>query len=209
MLIEVELVRKRFSIYGFFNVVTLVTVCLLMLLGSKYLLFRSGNYFSLALLVSLFVVLIGLTAVNPSHRNYMKKVSTLNAFFSNVGLEKVKSYYRYRRIIVSYLVIIYCLFPLNVDVQNTKYFFSIFLLLSIFMLVNTISSKYFSKRTSESVHASIRIFYGVLLALYSRHMLPVNIEGLVSQTNLILLVGMSCVIAILNVVVLSNKRKRA
>lgn len=203
--IEIELIRKRFSIYGFFNIFSLMFVFFLILIGGKYLLFHTGNYFNLALLVSLVILLAGLTVVTPDYKKYLQKVSILNTYFPRVGINKVKDYYKYRKFVLSCLIILYCLIPLKFPLEDIKYFFAIIIFLLFCMLINTICSIFLSKTIAESVHVFIRILYSIILALYSRHMLLIDIENMILSFDVVILGFNSFILLILNFFILSKK----
>lgn len=65
-LIELQLIRQRFGIYGFFNISSLSIVLLAIFLGIKLLLFLNSHYPELSLMVSLFLLIVGLCDIAPS-----------------------------------------------------------------------------------------------------------------------------------------------
>lgn len=206
LLIEIELIRKKFSIYGFFNVLSLLGLFAIIILGGKYFLFRNADYFSLSLIISLFLLLLGLTNVSPSLAKYFIIVSNINAFFPSLGIDKIKKYFNYKKIIIAYIIIFYSLFPLDFDIISMKIFFSICLVLSIFMFINTISSKFSTGNISNLVYLIIRIFYSVFLALYSRALIPIDVEDIVQKSNVVVLGIMFSFFVLVNFLLLTNRK---
>lgn len=208
MQIEIELIRKRFGIYGFFNIFSLIGVLLVIFVGSKYLLFYRIDYFNLGLLVSLILLLAGLTMVNPDSKKYLRKIGIMNAYFPSIEIGKVKKYYKYRKSILACLLIFYCLFPLDFEVENIKCFFAMSTFLLLCMLINTICSTFLSKTLAESVHTFIRIVYSVILALYARNMISLDIDKLILNSDVTILSLSSSILLILNFFILSMKSKK-
>ncbi len=129
------------------------------------------------------------------------------SFFPRVGLNNIKSYYKYRKIIISYISMIYLLFPFSTKLSDIKIFFFCLCILSIFMLINNISSIIFSESTINNITLIIRITYGIFLALLIRDMLPFEIENIIAMTNVIILALLFLLLWIINIYLLSIQTK--
>lgn len=206
--LEIDLIRKRFQIYGVFNTLSLLLVILSLLIGGKFLIFSLGNYPKLAPIVSLILLLIGLCNVAIPEDKIFKKLGLLRGFFPVIEIEKARSYYRYRKFILSILLIFYLLVPLEVTNDTLKYFLIFINLLSFLTLINSLSTRYLSNSKKEMIYTMMKILYCGLLALSIRGMLSINIFSLflsISNWGLLLIYLVLCVI---NLWILHPRKER-
>ncbi|TBX29813.1 hypothetical protein EUZ95_14500 [Enterococcus durans] len=187
-LIELQLIRQRFGIYGFFNISSLSIVLLAIFLGIKLLLFSNSNYPELSLMVSLFLLIVGLCDIAPSTKKLFKKMSIIRAFFPSIKIYNIKKYFVYKKIILSLMLIIYGLMPLKWSIDNTKFFINLVSILLLLMLINSLFTIFFSKNIKDSVYFAMRILYGVILALNIRSILPFELNLILKSGNLYIII---------------------
>ncbi|MGT2637717.1 hypothetical protein ACVRWL_08075 [Streptococcus ratti] len=206
--LEIDLIRKRFQIYGVFNTLSLLLVILSLLIGGKFLIFFLGNYPKLAPIVSLILLLMGLCNVAIPEDKLFKKLGLLRGFFPFLEIEKVRSYYRYRKFILSILLIFYLLVPLEVTNDTLKYFLIFINLLSFLTLINSLSTRYLSNSKKEMIYTMMKILYCGLLALSIRGILSIHISSLflsISSWGLLLIY---LVLFVINLWILHPRKER-
>lgn len=178
--LEVDLIRKRFQIYGIFNILSLFFVSFGLLIAGKFFL-AMGNYFQLVPIISLFLLLIGQCDVAVSTEKLFKTSSSLRAFFPFLNISTTKHYFTYRKILLSTLLTFYFLVPLNFTYISFKYCFLFMIILSFFTLQISISTLYLSNRKKEMVSTIIKAIYCIILALSIRGMLPAVITNIMQH----------------------------
>lgn len=206
-LIELQLIRQRFGIYGFFNISSLSIVLLVIFLGIKLLLFSNSNYPELSLMVSLFLLIVGLCDIAPSTKKLFEKMSIIRAFFPSIKIYNIKKYFVYKKIILSLMLIIYGLMPLKWSIDNTKFFINLVSILLLLMLINSLFTIFFSKNIKDSVYFAMRILYGVILALNIRSILPFELNLILKSGNLYIIIFIFLILLTGNFILLKLETK--
>ncbi|MGX7108886.1 hypothetical protein [Facklamia miroungae] len=206
LMVDLKLFRDRFKIYGFFNVFSLILILLLIVVGGKWILFTKANYLSLAMFFSLFLMMTGLTNINPN-KNSSSKIS-MSCFFPKLGLDNINNYYKFRKFIFAYVTIIYLLFPFSTTIFDLKTFIFLLILLSVFILVSIVSSIYLSERLINNINLIIQLAMALYIALRSRGMAPFEIENVILRSDFNFLIILYFLIFILNIYLLSKKARK-
>lgn len=200
--IDIKLVRERFKIYGFFNVASLLLVLSIILFGGKTIIFMKANYQSLSLLLTFFLIMIGMVSVFPQKIDKLEQ--RMFSFFPSIGLKNIRNYYLYRKLIFSYMFSIYVLFPFSTKLTDITMFLFSLSMLSFFMLINIITGIFFSEAIVNSFLIAIRLLFAIFLALMVRNMLPFDLHKWVFNIGEIFLIMLNIVLVLFNFYYLSK-----
>lgn len=107
--LKLELLRKRFHIYGFFNVASLLLVLFLLVGGAKYFIVRLGHYEEMAWLMTIFY--FTLFAGNVFAKEIEQQVVREQTFFTEISPEEFRRFEQYKKWVVFYLIYLYLIFP--------------------------------------------------------------------------------------------------
>lgn len=139
-LLKLELFRKQFGIYGWWNILSLTAVLLIIFSLLKIVFFKILPYENSTQLLTLLLVLSGLFVVAKEKEELSKLTVNFQAFFYCFSREEVLRYYTFRKYITLCVVSVLVLFPLELVFQSQKYFLFYMVLLQIFSLVSSLGS---------------------------------------------------------------------
>lgn len=92
--LNLDIVRKRFKIYGFFNIVSLLLVISIILGGVKIGQALLGHYDKLSLMMLTIVYVLFAQYIFPSR--FKENVEKIKTYFNILSLEKIEKYYMYK-----------------------------------------------------------------------------------------------------------------
>ncbi len=180
--LEIKLIRKKFQIYGFFNIFSLFFVIFSLLIGFKTIMLVLGHYPQILALLFAMLIITNLTDVTLSEDKLYRNLSQTRAFFPSISIKSVKFYQGYKKLITSYLISIYILFPMSLSLKNIIYFLFAMTLFTLFTLINTAYKKYISG-DSEFTTTGIKVLTCLVLVLGGRGVLPISVSDFFSSLN--------------------------
>ena len=196
-LLKLELFRKQFGIYGWWNILSLTAVLLIIFSLLKIVFFKILPYENSTQLLTLLLVLSGLFVVAKEKEELSKLTVNFQAFFYCFSREEVLRYYTFRKYITLCVVSVLVLFPLELAFQSQKYFLFYLLLLQMFSLVSSLGSCFLKKKYQETVNLTIRIGFALFLALHVRKVLPFYLNQIIeaSSISFMFLLLLACCLA--------------
>lgn len=111
--LKLELLRKRFDIYGFFNVTSLLLVLFLIAAGVKYFLFRIGHYEEIAWLITIFYFTLFSGSIFV--KKLQQRVIREQTFFPEIKVKDFIQFEKYKKWIIYHLIYLYLLFPVRIE----------------------------------------------------------------------------------------------
>ncbi|MFW3364919.1 hypothetical protein ACN2AU_10225 [Aerococcus viridans] len=206
--LQIELLRKRFSIYGFFNISSLLIVLALLVIGIKGILhFILKDYFIFSLLLFLVINLLGLLKMYPSDTDF-KRYINYSSLFPSLGLNKIKSFFVFYKYLMFSIIIVYLLFPINLEEKNIIIFFSALILSYMISFIYSFLCYKSNYDRAEGFITSVKIIAAIFLALYSRGFIPINLESVILRSNMYILLVILLVLIFINIIILEERRKK-
>ncbi len=131
---RLSLLRERFSIYGWRNIIAFTVLVLGILIGGKALVSCIGQYSSTALLLTAFFCCACGEAIFP--QKVAQKRYLVQLFFDKVNANTYERYLRYRNFVYVQFAYIFLLFP--VDLVDMGFFSVMFVLFQGYLLLTTL-----------------------------------------------------------------------
>lgn len=107
--LNIDLVRAKFKIYGFFNIFSLILTISIVLTGVKLLQYKMNIYNEISLIILAFITMFLTSHIYPN--NYKEKAYKVKLYFNSIKYKTIERYFLYKNLIIFYLVCIYLLFP--------------------------------------------------------------------------------------------------
>ena len=144
-LLKLELFRKKFGIYGWWNILSLIAVLLIIFSLLKIVFFKILPYENSMQLLTLLLVLSNIFVVTKEREELSKLAVKFQSFFYNFSRVEVLKYYTFRKYITLCIVSVLLLFPLDLVFKSQKYFLFYMVLLQIFSLVSSLGGCFLRK----------------------------------------------------------------
>ncbi|MCI6000586.1 MAG: sugar ABC transporter permease [Finegoldia magna] len=164
----------------------------------KYLSSLTSNSYAIKELFALFLTFMGFFKIRTD--SISQREMDFMTFFPGFNKTQVRKYFMYKKATITYIFIIYLLFPTSVDILEIKSFFMFGSIIYLYMFVDTLFF-YVTENTRKSniLYTALRISYYVLFASY--FYLPnfgINLEELIPNLNLTYLIPMFIVLFCVN-----------
>ena len=164
--LKIELVRKRFGIYGFFNISTLLIVILSIVCGVKYILYKCDYYEDIVRIIVIFYFI--LFSGNVFRKNE-DSIMGEYIFFSKISFDVCEQYEKYKKLIIYYTVLIYLLVPLKLVDMGIFLFYLLFA--QILLQVLELGHKYMIKEKYITFKLFLYFGLGITLIAHFRNMI--------------------------------------
>lgn len=205
-LLKLELFRKKFGIYGWWNILSLIAVLLILFFSLKILFFKILPYENSMQLLTLLLVLSNMFVVAKEREELSKLAVKFQSFFYNFSRVEVLKYYTFRKYITLCIVSVLLLFPLDLVFKSQKYFLFYMVLLQIFSLVSSLGGCFFKKKYQETVNLTIRIGFALFLALNVRKVMPFYLNQIIEASSVSLMLVLLLALCLINSLVLVFSR---
>ena len=205
-LLKLELFRKKFGIYGLWNILSLIAVLLIIFFSLKILFFKILPYENSMQLLTLLLVLSNMFVVAKEREELSKLAVKFQSFFHNFSRVEVLKYYTFRKYITLCIVSVLLLFPLDLVFKSQKYFLFYMVLLQIFSLVSSLGGCFFKKKYQETVNLTIRIGFALFLALNVRKVMPFYLNQIIEASSVSLMLVLLLACCLVNSLVLISSR---
>ena len=205
-LLKLELFRKKFGIYGWWNILSLIAVLLIIFVSLKILFFKILPYESSMQLLTLLLVLSNIFVVTKEREELSKLAVKFQSFFYNFSRVEVLKYYTFRKYIILCILSVLLLFPLDLVFKSQKYFLFYMVLLQIFSLVSSLGSCFFKKKYQETVNLTIRIGFALFLALNVRKVMPFYLNQIIEASSVSLMLVLLLALCLINSLLLVFSR---
>ena len=205
-LLKLELFRKKFGIYGWWNILSLIAVLLILFFSLKILFFKILQYENSMQLLTLLLVLSNMFVVAKEREELSKLAVKFQSFFYNFSRVEVLKYYTFRKYITLCIVSVLLLFPLDLVFKSQKYFLFYMVLLQIFSLVSSLGGCFFKKKYQETVNLTIRIGFALFLALNVRKVMPFYLNQIIEASSVSLMLVLLLALCLINSLVLVFSR---
>lgn len=205
-LLKLELFRKKFGIYGWWNILSLIAVLLIIFVSLKILFFKILPYESSMQLLTLLLVLSNIFVVTKEREELSKLAVKFQSFFHNFSRVEVLKYYTFRKYIILCILSVLLLFPLDLVFKSQKYFLFYMVLLQIFSLVSSLGGCFFKKKYQETVNLTIRIGFALFLALNVRKVMPFYLNQIIEASSVSLMLVLLLALCLINSLLLVFSR---
>lgn len=205
-LLKLELFRKKFGIYGLWNILSLIAVLLIIFFSLKILFFKILPYETSMQLLTLLLVLSNIFVVTKEREELSKLAVKFQSFFYNFSRVEVLKYYTFRKYIILCILSVLLLFPLDLVFKSQKYFLFYMVLLQIFSLVSSLGGCFFKKKYQETVNLTIRIGFALFLALNVRKVMPFYLNQIIEASSVSLMLVLLLALCLINSLVLAFSR---
>ena len=205
-LLKLELFRKKFGIYGWWNILSLIAVFLIIFSLLKIVFFKILPYENSMQLLTLLLVLSNMFVVAKEREELSKLAVKFQSFFYNFSRVEVLKYYTFRKYITLCIVSVLLLFPLDLVFKSQKYFLFYMVLLQIFSLVSSLGGCFFKKKYQETVNLTIRIGFALFLALNVRKVMPFYLNQIIEASSVSLMLVLLLALCLINSLVLVFSR---
>lgn len=179
--LNIELIRQRFKIYGFFNIVSLLTVILSILFGLKFIQFKVGNYNNITIYLISFILITTFEDLIP--KNPEKKIYNMKTFFSILDFKSIEKYYKYKNLVIIYTFLIFTIFPLDLNYFGNFTFFFMFSCLIIFLQIK-IKNKFSSERYT-TVSIIIKALLIIICYFYTHKVFNIPFNKILNDYTII------------------------
>ena len=205
-LLKLELFRKKFGIYGWWNILSLIAVFLIIFSLLKIVFFKILPYENSMQLLTLLLVLSNMFVVAKEREELSKLAVKFQSFFYNFSRVEVLKYYTFRKYITLCIVSVLLLFPLDLVFKSQKYFLFYMVLLQIFSLVSSLGGCFFKKKYQETVNLTIRIGFALFLALNVRKVMPFYLNQIIEASSVSLMLVLLLALCLIDSLVLVFSR---
>ena len=205
-LLKLELFRKKFGIYGLWNILSLIAVLLIIFVSLKILFFKILPYESSMQLLTLLLVLSNIFVVTKEREELSKLAVKFQSFFHNFSRVEVLKYYTFRKYIILCILSVLLLFPLDLVFKSQNYFLFYMVLLQIFSLVSSLGSCFFKKKYQETVNLTIRMGFALFLALNVRKVMPFYLNQIIEASSVSLMLVLLLALCLINSLLLVFSR---
>lgn len=205
-LLKLELFRKKFGIYGLWNILSLIAVLLIIFFSLKILFFKILPYENSMQLLTLLLVLSNIFVVTKEREELSKLAVKFQSFFHNFSRVEVLKYYTFRKYTILCILSVLLLFPLDLVFKSQKYFLFYMVLLQIFSLVSSLGGCFFKKKYQETVNLTIRIGFALFLALNVRKVMPFYLNQIIEASSVSLMLVLLLALCLINSLVLVFSR---
>lgn len=206
LLLEIKLVRKKFQIYGLFNLLSLILVILALLIGFKMCFLAIGHYEKIFPILIVILIILDLTDTSLPNEKLYEKISQTKAFFPTISLKSVKTYNKYKKMIFALVFSLYVLFPMILTSKNITYFLLAMIILLFLTLVTSTCKRYYST-FSGILKTGIKFLACALLMLWAKKLLPFSTQDILWSVNQSLLFIIFGVLLLMNILVLKEVKK--
>ena len=200
-LLKLEIFRKKFGIYGWWNILSLIAVLLIIFSLLKILPYENSMQ-----LLTLLLILSNMFVVAKEREELSKLTVKFQSFFYNFSRKEVLKYYTFRKYITMCIVSVLLLFPLDLVFKSQKYFLFYMILLQIFSLVSSLGVRFLKKKYWEIVNLSIRIGFALFLALHVRKVLPFYLNQIIEASSISFMFLLLLACCLVNSLVLISSR---
>lgn len=182
-LLNINLIRKRFKIYGTFNIISLFFVIGVILSGIKFVQNILGSYQQTATFE--FLAIFALFSGNIFPKHYERKCGTVRTYFPVFSMRDIENYYSRINLIFYEVSLLFVLFPVQ---KGDIYWFTILILMNNIFLLSIIAIK---NKVSSSMYASfsniLKTVMCVIIFAYMRNMISLPSVKYMSKANLVLI----------------------
>lgn len=162
--LNLDIIRKRFKIYGFFNIVSLLLVLSLIFGGVKFGQSVLGYYEKVNLIILNMVYILFSKYIFPT--NFKNNVERVKTYFNLISLDDIKKYYTYKNLIIFYAISIFLMFP--TQISDGGEFIVYFLVLNILLFIQIKFKKKLDSNKYISIMTMIYVCLSGILILYMR-----------------------------------------
>ena len=205
-LLKLEIFRKKFGIYGWWKILSLLAVLLIIFSLLKLFFFKILPYENSMQLLTLLLILSNMFVVAKERGELSNLTVKFQSFFYNFSRKEVLRYYTFRKYITLCIVSVLLLFPLDLVFKSQKYFLFYMALLQIFSLVSSLGVRFLKKKYWEIVNLSIRIGFALFLALHVRKVLPFYLHQIIEASSISLMLLLLLALCLINSLVLISSR---
>ncbi|WP_460016499.1 hypothetical protein [Lactovum odontotermitis] len=165
---DIVLLRKRFSIYGFFNIASLFFIIGAFLVGLKAALVIIGHPLQTYMLMLMAILLSSLPDVSYlSMSSSHKKMMT---YFKDIPLTDVQSYYLYRKFALLLSIACYIFFPITEGA--VLYSLLMLTVLGFYTMITTSAERIFKLNKARNVKYVLKYGYAIGCIAFFRGMIP-------------------------------------
>lgn len=163
--LDMKLRFKEIKIDKISGAIQFVLIISAIFLFLKYLSSLPSNSFAIKELFALFLAFMGFFKIRTD--SITQREMDFMTFFPSFNKSQVRKYFMYKKSTITYIFIIYLLFPTSVDILEIKSFFMFGVLIYFYMFLDTLFF-YVTENTRKSniLYTALRISYYIIFASY-------------------------------------------
>mgnify|MGYP001637915767 FL=1 len=159
--LDMKLRFKEIKIDRLSAAIQFVLIISVIFLFLKYLSSLPSDAYVIKALFAFFLAFMGFFKIRTD--SITRREMDFMTFFSRFNKTQVRKYFMYKKAMITYIFIIYLLFPTSVDILEIKSFFMFGLIIYFYMFIDTLFF-YMTENTRKSniLYTALRISYYVL-----------------------------------------------
>ena len=160
--LDMKLRFKEIKIDKISGAIQFILIISAIFLFLKYLSSLTSNSYAIKELCAFFLAFMGFFKIRTD--SITQREMDFMTFFPRFNKTQVRKYFMYKKATITYIFIIYLLFPISVDILEIKSFFMYGSIIYFYMFVDTLFF-YVTENTRKSniLYTALRISYYVLL----------------------------------------------
>ncbi|MFQ9310372.1 MAG: hypothetical protein ACLR2K_10535 [Paraclostridium sordellii] len=180
--LNIQIIRERFKIYGFFNIISLFAVIFGILFGFKFIQFKIGYYNEISMFFIAIILATSFESIIP--KNIEKNIFKVKTYFNKLDYESIENFYMYKNLGILYILLIFIIFPLNLNYfGNFTFFLMIASLIVCFQM--KIKNK-FSNEKYTTISAIIKALLLVISYTYTHRAFVIPFDKILNVYTIII-----------------------
>lgn len=206
--LDMKLRFKEIKIDKISGAIQFVLIILAIFLFLKYLSSLPSDHYVIKALFAFFLAFMGFFKIRTD--SITQREMDFMTFFPKFNKTQVRKYFMYKKAIITYIFIIYLLFPTSVDILEIKSFFMYGSIIYLYMFVDTLFF-YVTENTRKSniLYTALRISYYVLFASYLY--IPnvgINLEKILPELQLQYMIPIFTILFCVNPLLLKSPNQK-
>ena len=206
--LDMKLRFKEIKIDKISGAIQFVLIISAIFLFLKYLSSLPSDHYVIKALFAFFLAFMGFFKIRTD--SITQREMDFMTFFPKFNKVQVRKYFMYKKATITYIFIIYLLFPTSVEILEIKSFFMFGVLIYFYMFVDTLFF-YLTENTRKSniLYTALRISYYIIFASYLY--IPnvgINLEKILPELQLQYMIPIFTILFCVNPLLLKSPNQK-
>lgn len=206
--LDMKLRFKEIKIDRLSGAIQFVLIISAIFLFLKYLSSLPSDHYVIKALFAFFLAFMGFFKIRTD--SITQREMDFMTFFPRFNKTQVRKYFMYKKATITYIFIIYLLFPTSVDILEIKSFFMYGSIIYFYMFVDTLFF-YLTENTRKSniLYTALRISYYIIFASYLY--IPnvgINLEKILPELQLQYMIPIFTILFCVNPLLLKSPNQK-
>lgn len=206
--LDMKLRFKEIKIDKTSGAIQFVLIISAIFLFLKYLSSLPSDHYVIKALFAFFLAFMGFFKIRTD--SITQREMDFMTFFPRFNKTQVRKYFMYKKATITYIFIIYMLFPTSVDILEIKSFFMFGVLIYLYMFLDTLFF-YVTESTKKSniLYTALRISYYIIFASYLY--IPnvgINLEKILPELKLRYMIPLFTILFCVNPLLLKSPNQK-